>query len=69
MTVKSKQDPTTPGEWITTFLSPHLIEALDKFRFADNSRMSRAEALRIAFQDWCVGSGYISLNERDRDLH
>jgi hypothetical protein len=39
----SEEDPTTLGEWITTFLSPRLLEALDKFRFADN-RMSRANA-------------------------
>lgn len=53
--------------WTTVLLPPRLIRALDRFIAEEAPGLSRPEALRQAFQDWCVSAGYLSLSGNDPD--
>ena len=53
--------------WTTVLLPPRLIRALDRFIAEEAPGLSRPDALRQVFQDWCVNAGYLSLSGNDPD--
>jgi len=58
-------DDLAPGEWVTTFLTPSLLSALDRYRLEQTQLDSRSVALRRAFRDWCTQMGYVPVDEID----
>ena len=49
----------------TTFLTPPLLSALDRYRLEQTQLDSRSVALRRAFRDWCTQMGYVPVDEID----
>lgn len=62
-------DNNSPGEWVLAFIPARFLAALDRYMVEETKLESRSEALREAFQDWCIHMGYVSPNEMDRDLN
>ena len=56
------------ADYVTTLLSPALVEALDRYISEEAPDKSRSDALREAFKEWCIDRGYLERNEIDPDL-
>jgi len=50
---------------VTTFLTPPLLSALDRYRLQQTQLDSRSVALRRAFWDWCAQIGYVAVDGID----
>jgi hypothetical protein len=46
-------------DFVTVLLSAELMEALERYIVESEPGLTRSEALRKAFQEWCVNRGYI----------
>jgi len=59
---------TDNADFVTALLSGPLLRALDRYIVEEAPGRNRSDALRIAFKEWCVDRGYITLSESDPDL-
>ncbi len=46
---------------VDQILSPDLVAALDRFIGEQHPRLSRYDALKLAFRDWAIGHGYLDV--------
>lgn len=60
--------PGSGYDFMSVLLSPALIQALDRYISEEATGKARSDALRDAFQEWCVDRGYINPNDIDPDL-
>jgi hypothetical protein len=61
--MRTPQQPV--GDFVTVFLSPSLAQALERYIAKEVPGKNRSQALRNAFQEWCVDKGYVQRNEAD----
>lgn len=61
---RSGLEHSGPEVALSVRLDPALAEALDRFVAAHGGRMSQAEALAVAFEDWASAHGYLMIGER-----
>ena len=66
-----KEYPELPAtdDFVVVLLTPHLLKALDRYIEEETDGVTRAIALKSAFEDWCLAMGYVSPNEMDRRLN
>jgi metal-responsive CopG/Arc/MetJ family transcriptional regulator len=49
--------PGSEADFVTVLLPPRLVKALDRYISEEVPTRNRSEALRNAFQEWCVDRG------------
>lgn len=60
--------PNERADFVTALLSHSMIHALDRYIAEEAPGLTRSDALRRAFKEWCFDRGYLDPNNIDPDL-